>query len=71
MMKRLALAFGVAAGLLTMGQPAQCVYCPVFVCYGGGCGTDCVCMESQPGKGRCVSFEWAPVLEREGWERVR
>lgn len=67
-MKRILLGIAVL-GCIAFGapQPAECVYCPVYPCY-GPCGGDCVCV-SPPGGGggRCYGVERAPSLLERGW----
>jgi len=60
-----ALLIGVAA--FAAPEPAACVYCPSYTCY-GSCGPGCVCL-TPPGTigGSCYGVERAPSLLADGW----
>jgi hypothetical protein len=62
-----AMVLGVG-GVAVSGQPAECVGCPTFPCF-GSCGhPDCVCV-APPGstEGDCYAAEYLPFLRSQGW----
>lgn len=61
------IAGGVA---LLSAEPAECVWCPTYKCW-GPCGGDCVCV-SPPGGGggSCYGIERAPSLVAKGWRVI-
>lgn len=60
----IALTLG-ATGLLR-AQPAECVYCPSYTCY-GPCGMGCTCITG-PGQmgGSCYGVQQAEAILADG-----
>ena len=67
-MKRLLVAaLLVGAALFATAQPAACIYCPSYRCWGATCGA-CACV-SPPGGGggSCYGVERVPTLREQGY----
>ena len=71
MKKLIAGVLLAGATLLGAAEPAECVWCPTYKCY-GPCGVDCLCI-SQPGEigGRCYGVQGVPGLLAKGMEELR
>lgn len=62
------LVGGTGAGYYT-AQPAKCVFCPTYPCF-GNCGNQCVCMRNGPQPGTCVTFDRVQQYREQGYSEV-
>ena len=70
MMKRLILAAAIGAASLLSGQPAECIWCPIYTCY-APCG-NCLCLVPPGGTGgACVGVNESTGLIESGWKEIR
>ena len=68
-MRRLVLAL-ILLAVAILPDPASCIYCPTYTCY-GRCGSRCVCLVP-PGSfgGECWGIDRASLLVSEGYSIV-